>query len=57
MGNTHTLERSIGFQCFCGNNFPNSFHAEDRFCNSTCAGNTTEYCGGNGYLSLGKVGT
>lgn len=55
-GNYTYFGTEYATQCFCGNDSPHSFHAEDRFCNSSCAGNASEYCGGSYYLSVGMLG-
>ncbi|PQE05807.1 WSC domain-containing protein [Rutstroemia sp. NJR-2017a BVV2] len=47
-----------GRECYCGNSFSNgSISAVDAECNFPCAGNSSEFCGASGRLSVYQLNT
>lgn len=66
---TYMMKWCIGSKCYCGmavytysagnpgdaDYFSSGVKVDSSFCNTACAGDTTEYCGGTGYLSYAKA--
>ncbi len=42
-------------ECYCGKRIYHNQPVRDSLCNATCAGNTTETCGGAPYLSMFQI--
>ncbi|GFZ45858.1 hypothetical protein JCM24511_03590 [Saitozyma sp. JCM 24511] len=50
IADAHALE--VGWQCFCGSSFLYYTVQSESNCNTSCYGDSTELCGGSGYMTL-----